>query len=505
MSTIAKQIDFLLAGIADSSGLPLSGAIVVTRNSANSAAKAVWEDRDKTLPSSAGKSQFNLDADGRAEVFGDGLYTVLIYAATDTGLTAPIYTFEGLSYSEVLAETFNAWSVGLTYDKNAYVTGSDDQLYRSTADANIDNDPTSSPTDWHKVIEVNDNGKIVNDLIGDVLGDLDGNAATATLAEVATTVTTAPPQVGIIATRTWSTATTIANAWASVCWSPSLHLFAAVCSISVGTTDKVMTSPDGINWTNRVAPNENFYNSIVWAESIGLFVAVSHSGVGERVMTSPDGITWTARVAAVDNQWFGVTWSPGLSLLVAVSGDGVGNRVMTSPDGINWTSQVSSDDLAWFSVAWSNELTLFAAVSTDTAGASSVMTSPDGVNWTTQTSPLKTWSGIVWAKSLGLFIAAGSAPAVTDTVMTSPDGISWTLQETNSSDRWFGIAWAEELGVLVIGSLAGGISISTDAINFYDRVAPSADKVSGLCWGNEESLFVGVSGAQVTDGAIRSL
>ena len=94
----AIQLDFLLSALLDANGDPLSGAIIVTRNAANSAAKAVWEDKDKTLPSGAGKSQFNLDSEGRAEVFGDGVYTIIVYASTDTGLTSPLYTFSGVSY-----------------------------------------------------------------------------------------------------------------------------------------------------------------------------------------------------------------------------------------------------------------------------------------------------------------------------------------------------------------------------------------------------------------------
>ena len=69
----AQQVEFLIAGVYDISGDPLPGAIVVTRNAANSAAKAVWEDKDQTLPSGLGKSQFVLDAEAKATVFGDGI------------------------------------------------------------------------------------------------------------------------------------------------------------------------------------------------------------------------------------------------------------------------------------------------------------------------------------------------------------------------------------------------------------------------------------------------
>jgi hypothetical protein len=129
------------------------------------------------------------------------------------------------------------------------------------------------------------------------------------------------------------------------------------------------TVPDGVGtWTARTSAADNGWFSVCWAPELGLFCAVSTSGVGNRVMTSPDGITWTTRTSAVDNGWYAVCWSPELSLFCAVSNSGVGNRVMTSPDGITWTTRTSAVDNAWFSVCWSPELSLFCAVSTSGTG-----------------------------------------------------------------------------------------------------------------------------------------
>jgi hypothetical protein len=59
-------------------------------------------------------------------------------------------------------------------------------------------------------------------------------------------------------------------------------------------------------------------------------VAVAASGTGNRVMTSPDGINWSIRSSPADNGWISVTWAKELGLLVAVAFSGTGNRVMTS-------------------------------------------------------------------------------------------------------------------------------------------------------------------------------
>jgi hypothetical protein len=45
---------------------------------------------------------------------------------------------------------------------------------------------------------------------------------------------------------------------------------------------------------------------ITWAPELGLFVAVSISGTGNRVMTSPDGINWTTRNSGPDNDYVAI-------------------------------------------------------------------------------------------------------------------------------------------------------------------------------------------------------
>ena len=46
----------------------------------------------------------------------------------------------------------------------------------------------------------------------------------------------------------------------------------------------------------------------------GLFVAVAQTGTGNRVMTSPDGINWTIRTSANDRSWNSVCYGNGVSV-----------------------------------------------------------------------------------------------------------------------------------------------------------------------------------------------
>lgn len=211
-----------------------------------------------------------------------------------------------------------------------------------------------------------------------------------------------------------------AKNWRGITYSPTLDLYVAVAN--GGTANqKVMTSPDGITWTLRTTPADNAWNSVTWGA--GLLVAVSSTGTANRVMTSPDGITWTLRTSAADEDWQSVTFGGGL--FVAVAASGTGNRVMTSPDGINWSIQTSAADLSWRSVTYGNGL--FVAVA-NSGGTNRIMTSPDGITWTLRTAPnSNNWRCVTYGYNL---FVAGALSGATNSVMTSLDGITWIAQTT---------------------------------------------------------------------------
>lgn len=76
MSTKAKQFDALWSGILDNAGLPVSGGFVYTYIAGSSSTtKATYNDRDKL---STASNPLILDSYGRAEVYGDGLYNIIV-------------------------------------------------------------------------------------------------------------------------------------------------------------------------------------------------------------------------------------------------------------------------------------------------------------------------------------------------------------------------------------------------------------------------------------------
>jgi hypothetical protein len=178
-----------------------------------------------------------------------------------------------------------------------------------------------------------------------------------------------------------------------------------------------MTSSNGINWTLRTAAAANEWFSIVWSAELSIFVAVSRTGTGNRVMTSPDGINWTTR-SSEDSDWYSVTWSPELYLFVAVANGGT-NQVMTSSDGITWTAR-SVLSAGWQKVIWAPEISIFMAVSTSDV----IITSHDGILWRSR-SVLPTGGihrTLAWSPEISAFIIA-AASGLGDRVRISNFGL----------------------------------------------------------------------------------
>jgi hypothetical protein len=256
--------------------------------------------------------------------------------------------------------------------------------------------------------------------------------------------------------------------WREVCWSPQRLLFVAVSSSAVGGSSqnsRLATSTDGDSWTDRSVTQS--LNCVCWSPERNLFVAM-----GPATFTSPnyifgvlssDGTDWLG-IASTDasfagSNWVSVTWAAELGLFVAVSDTGTGNRVATSPDGIIWTRRTSAGDRTWRSVTWSPELRLLVAVGSNfvTNPVSRFMTSSDGITWNAPFTSLlgRAWQSVVWSRELGLFIAVANAGGAGDRIMTSPDGINWSSRTSPADNQWFSVTWSPELGRAVAVAFSG--------------------------------------------------
>jgi len=188
--------------------------------------------------------------------------------------------------------------------------------------------------------------------------------------------------------------------------------------VAVGTNSTIVTSPDGTNWQQQIAPPGSSLSAV--AAGPGGFVAVgadTATGTINVILTSPDGTNWSAnnQAGGVGNNGF---------LAVAYGG---GEFMAVGNGGVNWYS--SDGGSTWSrgstpagapnlnGVAYGNGM--FVAVGDD----GYIFTSPGaGGLWTQQATNLTSddLDGIAYGGSTNGFVAVGPHD-----LLNSPDGATW--------------------------------------------------------------------------------
>lgn len=170
--------------------------------------------------------------------------------------------------------------------------------------------------------------------------------------------------------------------------------------VVVGYYGRIYTTRDGVNWTGRNSKTIDELNSIIWTGDRFIVGTGSTStyGASDCILTSPDGITWTNHTRKPQGTILDIASSG--STLVAV---GYGDRILSTNDLQEWTYQdwtrYNLQDLN--AVVWTGSQ-FIAGGSSD-----SVYISADGKNWTPQHARNSLLvKSLLWSDSL-LFAAGG--------------------------------------------------------------------------------------------------
>jgi CSLREA domain-containing protein len=257
----------------------------------------------------------------------------------------------------------------------------------------------------------------------------------------------------------------------------------------------VLTSPDGVTWTQRsTAPLQRNLRGVAFGG--GVYVAASNNG---RVMTSPDGVTWTERQTGNLQRLNGVAFGGGLFVAV-----GDNRTVITSADGINWTVRGGIPaGLPRQLNSVTHTGTQFVVISQDPSGANGsgagVMTSPDGVTWTQRSVPTtQPLTGV--ASGGGVIVAVGIAADANGTFLSSTDGMTWTARAANEPGpgvaRSFGRAVTYGTAGFIAATSRGTVYASTDGTtNWQSRTLATSRTLSSVAHNGSTFCAVGVNGA----------
>jgi hypothetical protein len=188
----------------------------------------------------------------------------------------------------------------------------------------------------------------------------------------------------------------------------------------------ILSSPDGVNWTQQLVPThpETVPPPRFWGVGYanGQFIAVGDSGT---ILTSPDGSNWTKRPSRSIEQLYGVAFGNGQ--IVVSGGDGT---LLTSMDGLAWVPRRSGvADLLQALAFGSGQ---FVAV----GWAGSLLSSKDGVNWVRHGSPALQYglSSVTYGPD-GRFVAVGPGSTIvqSDPVITLTEGLNWNTDSLSLS------------------------------------------------------------------------
>ena len=253
--------------------------------------------------------------------------------------------------------------------------------------------------------------------------------------------------------------------------------------VGIGQAGLISSSTDALNWTTQVSNTTERLAAIAWNGS--QYVAGGSSGT---ILSSPDVVNWTQRMplASVTTESLNdIVWNGSQFVVVGRTG-----TILTSPDGDTWTSQDSGvTSLSLESINWNGSQ--YMVVGSD------FLTSPDGVNWTIRDAGTSAGS-VVWDGSQYVVVGAYKK------TLTSPDGINWTTHDITSTVGFNAVAWNGSLFVAVGGYNAGyNIMTSPDGITWTANTNLFS-RLDDVIWANNQFVASGQGGRTLTspDGLI---
>ncbi len=238
--------------------------------------------------------------------------------------------------------------------------------------------------------------------------------------------------------------------------------------VVAGDYGVILTSPDGVTWTERVSGTYDFLYEITYGN--GAFVVVGADGI---ILTSPDGVTWTERVSGTYEDLLGLTYGNGIFLTTGDYG-----TILTSPDGVTWTERVSGVDDDFDGVTYN--IGTFVTVGADGA----ILTSPDGVTWTERVSGTTNYLREVTYGN-GAFVAVGSGGVI----LTSPDGVTWTERVSGTTNGVLEVIC--DRGIFLAAGSDGTILTSPDSVTWTERISGLTNNLREAAYGNGAFVVVG--------------
>jgi hypothetical protein len=193
-----------------------------------------------------------------------------------------------------------------------------------------------------------------------------------------------------------------------------------------GTAESWGTVNQPLTWTNR-ATFEHGLTSIAY-NGTDLYVAV---GSSERLLSSPDGITWTERTSGFTGGSSINKVAFGNGLWVAVGG---GGQITTSTNGTTWTARTANMSTNTINdVLYANSIWVAVGAGGGTTNTGGITYSTDGTTWTRKSQSLTIGTGYATVMYNGTNWIVGSSLSTNNYIYASTPSGTWTAGHTGTS------------------------------------------------------------------------
>ena len=238
--------------------------------------------------------------------------------------------------------------------------------------------------------------------------------------------------------------------------------------VALGESGTIYTSTDANTWTMRHRTN-GFLHGVV--RSSNKWVAV-----GDSILTSSDGLDWTNSDPTRSHWLNDIAWN-GIQFVA------VGRSEITiSGNGRNWVTVYPPSLPNFFelnAIVWSGAKLV--------AVGDSVKSSVDAVQWgSVSTGHSAVLSDVSWASSM--FLAVGKNGAI----LTSFDGDSWESSVSSTVVDLNAIAWSGRTFVAV--GNGGVILTSLNTVYWRQEPPVTLENLNDLIWTGKQFLIVGDHG-----------
>jgi photosystem II stability/assembly factor-like uncharacterized protein len=263
--------------------------------------------------------------------------------------------------------------------------------------------------------------------------------------------------------------------------------------VAVGTPGKVMTSPDGANWTPQTLGS-----NILWKVEYGngRFIVSNGAWWGsgpdpQLLYLSEDGQHWTNMAWPVDEigSIYGLAFANGSFYVISASG----SMFSSSPDGKHWLRRGFPGLASVSDLVYGDGLYLAVGITHDLLSWDNeplFLTSANGVDWTGHTRYFSQWQerDVLYATTYqnGVFVAVGTQ----DAILRSADATNWTAHDYLYPFELRDMASGN--GVFAAVGIGGTILTSLDGANWVSNALPTIKGFPAITFGNGTFVAVGV-------------